>query len=50
MIFWKKNVEKERLSIEENEELISKFLFSKRVESCSQRTLIYHKTTIEKND
>ncbi|KZX13183.1 site-specific tyrosine recombinase/integron integrase [Methanobrevibacter curvatus] len=43
-----KNLEKEGLSIEENEELISKFLSSKRVEGCSQRTLIYYKTTIEK--
>lgn len=43
-----KEVEFEKKSIKKNEELISTFLSSKRVEGCSERTLIYYETTIRK--
>lgn len=43
-----KEIEFEKKSIEKNEELISTFLSSKRVEGCSERTLIYYETTIRK--
>ncbi len=43
-----KEVKFEKNSIEKNEELISTFLSSKRVEGCSERTLIYYETTIKK--
>ena len=38
----------ENNSIKQNEKIISTFLSSKRVEGCSQRTLIYYETTIKK--
>lgn len=43
-----KEVKFEKNFIEKNEELISTFLSSKRVEGCSERTLIYYETTIRK--
>jgi len=43
-----KDVQFEDNSIKENDKLISTFLSSKRVEGCSQRTLIYYETTIKK--